>query len=78
MEHYNLAIVSLRYAKNMQVRSLAELLYTFLRKKIQTLKQISHCRSTSLAKLVCLPCFNLLLRQIKCLLAKENFDFLKN
>lgn len=49
----------------MQVGSLAEPLYTLLRKKVQTLKQISHCRPASLAKLVCLPCFNLPLGQKK-------------
>lgn len=73
MEHYILAIVSLRYARKMQVGSLAELLYTLLRKKkFQTLKQISHCRTTSLQSwsvfLVLTPHW----AKIKCLLAKEN------
>lgn len=39
MGHYILAIVSLRYARKIQVGSLAELLYTLLRKKFQTLKK---------------------------------------
>lgn len=78
MEHYILAIVSLKYARKMQVGSLAELPNTLLRKKIQTLKQISHCRPTSLASWSFFLVLTSHWAKIKLLLAKKNFEFLKN
>lgn len=57
-------IVSLRYARKI-CQVFGWIAIYIIKKKTQTLKQISHCRPTSLSKLVCLPCFSLPLGQNK-------------
>lgn len=49
-----------------------------IKKKIQTLKQISHCRPTSLASWSVFLVLTSHWAKMKRLLAKNNFEFLKN
>lgn len=65
MEHYILAIVSLKYARKMQVGSLAELPNTLLRKKNSNPQTDLTLQTHIPCKLVFLPCFNLPLGQNK-------------
>lgn len=78
LEHYILAIVSLRYARKMQVGCLAELLYTLFRKKFKPSNKSHtadpHPFQSSSVFLVLTSHW----AKIKRLLAKENFEFLKN